>query len=72
MSKPTAEIKLLWSLDSEHPSVFPERAMGHIFNDSEKRFDDGTEIITSRVLNFDTISKDGFIETRNTVYNIIK
>lgn len=70
--KNKADIRLLWSLDSEHPSVFPEKAYGFIYNDSEKRFDDGTEIITSRVLNFDTIAKDGFIETRNTVYNIIK
>ena len=72
MSKPTAEIKLLWSLDSEHPSVFPERAMGNIFNDSEKRFKDGEEIITSRILNYDTHREDGFLETRNTVYKIIK
>lgn len=46
--------------------------MGHIFNDSEKRFEDGEEIMTSRVLNYDTHREDGFLETRNTVYKIIK
>ena len=72
MSKPTSEIKLLWSLDSEHPSVFHEKAMGHIFNDSEKRFKDGEEIMTGRILNYDTHREDGFLETRNTMYKIIK
>lgn len=72
MNKPNAEIKLLWSLDSDHPSVFPEKAMGHIFNDSEKRFENGEEIVTGRILNYDTYREDGFLETSNTVYKIIK
>lgn len=72
MSKPTAEIKLLWSLDSDQPSVFPEKAMGHIFNDSEKRLKNGEEIVTSRILNYDTYREDGFLETSNSYYNIIK
>lgn len=72
MNKPTAEIKLLWSLDSGQPSVFPEKAMGHIFNDSEKRFKNGEEIVTSCILNYDTYREDGFLETSNTVYKIIK
>lgn len=70
-TKPVADLKLLWGIDTDQPSVFPNKALGYIYNDSQGRFADGGEIITTKVLNFDTYIKDGFIETKNSIYNII-
>lgn len=41
---------------------------GTVYNDIKKRFQDGTEIHTSKVLKADFVN--GVIETRNSVYNL--
>lgn len=41
---------------------------GIIYNDIKKRFPDGTEIHTSKVLKADFVN--GVIETRNSVYHL--
>ena len=41
---------------------------GIIYNDIKKRFPDGTEIQTSKVLKADFVN--GVIETRNSVYHL--
>lgn len=66
--KCTADLKL----DDNCTAVGKRGALGYVFNDSVKRFEDNTYIVTTSVLNFDTYAKDGFIETKNTIYNIIK
>ncbi|PHM33292.1 hypothetical protein [Xenorhabdus innexi] len=67
----TAEIEITHFLqgknyDGENIAI----AYGRVFNDSQKRFEDGKEIITSPVVNPDTYKTDGYIKTQNSVYKI--
>lgn len=41
---------------------------GFIYNDVKKRFKDGTDIRTSKVLRADFVN--GVVETRNSVYHL--
>lgn len=41
---------------------------GKIYNDIKRRFADGTEIYTSRVLKADLVN--GVVETKNSVYHL--
>lgn len=62
--KHTADIKL----ETQCFAVSKSGAIGYIYNDSRKKFMDGTFVQTSPVQNLDTYIQDGFIETRNTIY----
>jgi hypothetical protein len=42
--------------------------IGKVYNDIKGRFNDGEEIVTSRVLQADFVN--GVIETRNSVYHL--
>lgn len=59
-------------LDTQCLAVSKRGALGYIYNDSRKSFYDGSYILTSPVQNLDTYLQDGFIETRNTIYKIVK
>lgn len=54
-----------WSVYSANGRVIIQ---GTIYNDIKKRFADGTEIYTSRVLKADFIN--GVVETKNSVYHL--
>lgn len=64
-----AEIDLIGFIPYD---IIDVRASGRIYNDAEKRFSDGTEIITSSVQNIHSFYSDGYIRTRNSVYKIRK
>jgi len=62
--KPTATIK---------SAVFSTRSgqlLGHIFDDSQERFKDGSAISTSSVKRFFVEDNTMFVETLNTVYKV--
>ncbi|PHM22965.1 hypothetical protein [Xenorhabdus ehlersii] len=62
----TAEIEMTDFIDNGELAL----AYGKIFNDSKKRWEDGTEIMTSPVINNKTYKTDGYIKTQNSVYKI--
>ncbi|MCW7549219.1 hypothetical protein OO184_15075 [Photorhabdus sp. APURE] len=65
----TAEIDLIGFIPYDITDI---RASSRIYNDAEKRFSDGAEIITSSVQNIHSFYSDGYIRTRNSVYKIRK
>ncbi|OWO84005.1 hypothetical protein B5C26_02920 [Photorhabdus luminescens] len=65
----TAEIDLIGFIPYGITNI---RASSRIYNDAEKRFGDGTEIITSSVQNIHSFYSDGYIRTLNAVYKIRK
>ena len=54
-----------WTITKRYGEVV---FIGKIYNDIKRRFDDGDEIITSRVLKVDFVN--GVVETRNSVYHL--
>ena len=54
-----------WRIEKIRDSVI---IFGEIYNDIKKRFADGTEIHTSKVLKADFVN--GVVETRNSVYHL--
>lgn len=54
-----------WKIEKVGNSVV---IFGEIYNDIKKRFPDGTEIHTSKVLKIDFIN--GIVETLNSVYHL--
>ncbi|MDE1494518.1 hypothetical protein KKJ25_05945 [Xenorhabdus bovienii] len=63
----TAEIELIGFFPYDTTDI---RANGRIYQDAEKRWCDGVEIITSSVQNIHSFYSDGYIRTRNSVYKI--
>jgi hypothetical protein len=63
----TAEIEITDFCQSKEGRAV---AFGYVFNDSKKRFPDGSEIITSLVTNVETYKTDGYIKTQNSIYKI--
>lgn len=54
-----------WKIVKHYNSVI---IFGKIYNDIKKRFPDGTEIHTSKILKADFVS--GVVETLNSVYHL--
>ena len=63
--KPTADLDT-WAIMNKGSAMI---VRGIIYNDEAKRFPDGSQIISSRVVSVDTFNMK--VETRNTTYNLI-
>lgn len=59
------------SLDDK---MFPGHTVAHgwIYNDSRGIFNDGDPVRTSTVVRLFTVDGEDYIETRNTIYHILK
>ncbi len=57
--------------DLKLEEIYRHGAFGLVYADKKGRFSDGSQIQTSRVINFDTYLTDGYIQTVNSVYRII-
>ena len=63
--KPEADLKV-WTISSFRAENVV--AHGYIYNDQANRFQDGSEVRTSRVLSVDIANMR--VETLNTIYNL--
>lgn len=54
-----------WKIQKIEDSVI---IFGKVYNDIKKRFEDGTEIHTSKILKADFVN--GVVETLNSVYHL--